>query len=904
MTSLSFATIERKHTPAHEQILIVDKRGTIGSLLVNELANQVTTVFITQNHYLAKDAKNRTVLVPFQKKIPDTPHAAYSHIIVVYGGKKTILTFAQSLYKESLRQKATFMFVLPYVFASDDVIMSALGFGKESRVVVVGEMFGKPVGPIDMSSIDAMLLDAKNMGRITIENMGLLQVRPVYAEDATYGILHICFGQQSTSQIFYVFPKQTYTMLSIAHILQKIDPLIRVDFIKGEEISSGRFTPGEEGEYVIGQRYPLAQKIKDAWIKTEKNVKTLALKRRVDKPKKLVSSMRFIAIVIIIILALPLTGAGFFSLAGGYKLRKAQQESFRGNVSSAAYHAKGAQRFFQAAVPFSRALSWEAALIGKEEKTDALKNAIATGKEAAVATEAFISGALGVWDVLYGKTARPQETIRDATNNLKDALLIVQKWQMKNASALEQNPFIPKTFFQTITDKQAALDIQILTSILPVLPDLLGVSGTKQYLILFQNNTELRPGGGFIGSYGILSMEKGRVLGLELNDVYDADGQLKGHVEPPFAIRRHLPSVHWYLRDSNFDADFTRVASTAAFFLRAETGREVDGVIGVDVSFVQKLLQATGPVYVSDYKETVSTENFYERTQAHAQEDFFPGSTQKKDFLRSLSRAIITRIVEEESLSYGALVKALREGILEKHILFGFQDKSLQSLFAANNLSSSLPSQRQKKENTLYDFLGISEANLGVNKVNRFIKRKVAYNASINKEGVVTGTITVKFANESKKNNLYEGDYKNYLRFILPQGARVSSIAIDGKEQDIVAAVTDPQVYERKNFTPPAGLEVEETEQDGNTTLGFLVVIPKSVIKTINVTYALPDLFSVNNPAPGYDLSFFKQPGTEPYSFSFSLSYPSFLVLRDGHTPLFTDVLLGDKAYVFSFTTK
>jgi len=47
---------------------------------------------------------------------------------------------------------------------------------------------------------------------------------------------------------------------------------------------------------------------------------------------------------------------------------------------------------------------------------------------------------------------------------------------------------------------------------------------------------ELRPGGGFIGSYAILSVDKGKITNFKIYDVYDADGQLKNHIEPPFAI--------------------------------------------------------------------------------------------------------------------------------------------------------------------------------------------------------------------------------------------------------------------------------------------------------------------------------------------------------------------------------
>jgi len=63
---------------------------------------------------------------------------------------------------------------------------------------------------------------------------------------------------------------------------------------------------------------------------------------------------------------------------------------------------------------------------------------------------------------------------------------------------------------------------------------------------------ELRPGGGFIGSYGILTMDKGKVSDFKIHDVYDADGKLKASIEPQFPVRRYLKLPHLFLRDSNF----------------------------------------------------------------------------------------------------------------------------------------------------------------------------------------------------------------------------------------------------------------------------------------------------------------------------------------------------------------
>ncbi|MFA5025872.1 MAG: DUF4012 domain-containing protein, partial [Candidatus Shapirobacteria bacterium] len=75
---------------------------------------------------------------------------------------------------------------------------------------------------------------------------------------------------------------------------------------------------------------------------------------------------------------------------------------------------------------------------------------------------------------------------------------------------------------QIAVERNTAEDIR---KILPILPELLGLDGKRrEYMVLLQNENELRPSGGFIGSYAIMGFEGGKFLGFEVKDVYEADG--------------------------------------------------------------------------------------------------------------------------------------------------------------------------------------------------------------------------------------------------------------------------------------------------------------------------------------------------------------------------------------------
>src|SRR3990167_7705463 len=455
----------------------------------------------------------------------------------------------------------------------------------------------------------------------------------------------------------------------------------------------------------------------------------------------------------------------------------------------------------------------ELKLIGKENSVDSFSKNIESGKEISEAAGFLIKSSALLKNVFTGKSADPNEDVLSSASFVRQSLILFKELEAQNG--------IPKEFEKKIEDYRHLASI--IFNIHDAIPNILDVSGKKKYLILFQNNMELRPGGGFIGSYGILSLNKGKIEDFSIHDVYEADGQLTGHVEPPYPIRRYLPSVHWYLRDSNFDLNFPSVASSAAFFLFEETGQKVDGVIGIDVSLVKNLVSAVGPIYVPEYKETVSGDNFFIITETHADKDSFPSSTQKKDFLTFLYKAINNKISSEKKLPYPAILKAVSDSILEKHILFAFANPVAQSTLTISGLSSSLFDPRKLSDSAVNDFVGVSEANIGVNKANYFIGRSISYKVQLKDDGAILSKLSLSFKNDSTK--WPGGDYKNYIRFILPKGALLSGITIDGKSQKIVKAVTDFLVYESKNFIPPDGLEVEKTEEDNKTSYGFLSIV-------------------------------------------------------------------------------
>ena len=314
-----------------------------------------------------------------------------------------------------------------------------------------------------------------------------------------------------------------------------------------------------------------------------------------------------------------------------------------------------------------------------------------------------------------------------------------------------------------------------------------GFSRAQTYLVLFQNSMELRPTGGFIGSVGNLSLVDGRIDDFTIWDVYELDGQLRGHVDPPEPIRTLLGEEHWYLRDSNWDRDFAVSAARAAWFYEKEMSKNVDGVIGLTSALIPGLLTAVGPIELSDYNDRITAENFYGKALFYTKEDFFPGSTQKKDFLGSLARGMFARLESGSKLNTSALLGAIMSGLTSGDIQLYFSESSNQQFVEAQGWSGRMLAVAANEIP-----LAIVDSNLGVNKANFFVSSEIGRDIEIDNQDNLTETVI--YTQNNKGDGRLVGEdpiYKSYTRFYLSGQARWPSVTMNGVS---VPRIVEPSV--------------------------------------------------------------------------------------------------------------
>ena len=347
----------------------------------------------------------------------------------------------------------------------------------------------------------------------------------------------------------------------------------------------------------------------------------------------------------------------------------------------------------------------------------------------------------------------------------------------------------------------------------------------KKYLLLFANDREIRPGGGFLGSFGIVKIKNYSIEDIIIHDVYDADGQLTGHIDPPYPIKKYLAQPHWFLRDSNFSPDFSENYQKALFFLEKEINiTDFEGGILLTTTAIENILTSFPNIYLPDYKEYINSANFYLKTQDKVEKNFFPGSTQKRTYLSSLVSQLLLNL---ENVSIKKFAVSLKKSLDEKQIVAYFNDQNVQTLFDSSYWSGRVisPSCTVKQNACLLDYIFPYDANVGANKANFFINRYYYLKINI-KNGRINHLLSVQYKNNSPGEFFPTGYYRNYFQLLLPIESKIASITKDGviiEEEEI------------------------NIKDDMYKIVGFFVEVPPKKTVEIRINYSLNNNLTKGN---------------------------------------------------------
>lgn len=720
-------------------------------------------------------------------------------------------------------------------------------------LLLIGDLYGQTIEE-NYSKASKIIQNAFIRHQLAMGENSLEPLFPLYLEDALFILQYLLFMARRETSSYFGFYENPQTLISATTLLHRVEPELEITHLANTE-KAPQFanTHSEIGKFLETVFHTPPHYITNGVIGFEKSL--LELHEQVEKnvvlqqtkrsfrflPRKIIpppSAWSFLGALLVGIILYHAVIIGLLAYQG-YQIQKAFEKKQYAEI-----------------LPHGERFSSIYSFIDPQLTTLSLSSSNSV-IQSLYSLLRFSTHAIGT-DTTLKKSIATQTIPTNRTDfealqaELVDLYFFWQQARIKS-------PLV--TQFIDSGSIQNSLNYLAVQS---VMPEVLGYNGEKTYLLLFQNNEELRPSGGFIGSVGIAHIKNGVFDDIQIQDVYDIDGQLKAHVEPHYIVRRFL-QPHLYLRDSSFALDFEETASTSAFIYNLALKKEVDGVIDIDFETVRRVIEATGPLYLPDYDKTIDAKEAFNFIQDKIDTNFFPGSSQKKDILVALYNQLFLKLTQDKShtVTAASLVPQL---IAEKHIMFAFGKDSVQKVFTANNMSGSLVDLREKENNILYDVVGVNEANIGVNKVNSYLKRLVEQDVFLDSSGKIQEHTTLHLLNNADNAKPYD----SYIRVITPNDSTLMEITIDDIKQTLTPAITDFSIYEKKGFKKPDGLEVDTVEKGDKKIYGFRVVVPANTSSTITVRYVRATLW--NNTA--YNVWYIKQPGTVAYPLSTTIHYP------------------------------
>ncbi len=377
-------------------------------------------------------------------------------------------------------------------------------------------------------------------------------------------------------------------------------------------------------------------------------------------------------------------------------------------------------------------------------------------------------------------------------------------------------------------------------------PEMFGYPDNSHFLVLFQNSSELRPTGGFLGTYGILETANGDIVRFDTHDIYHMDMPMEAggllNIRPPEPIGRYL-NDSWYMRDSNWSPDWPTAARQIEWFYHKENdllpennkindfNGEFSGIVAITPGLVEDLLSLVGPVEIDG--EVFSADDFFDTLEYKVEQDFVNqniSSWERKEVVGDILEKIKVKMFDLHYSNWQQIGKIVEENIEQKDILVYFNNKNLQSL------ARELGAAGQVKD-VEGDYLMVVDANMAALKTDSAMERDIKYSVKED-NGRLVADLELEYTN----NGVYDwktGDYHTYTRVYVPLGS---------------------ELIEFKGSTKGKPLSGKDL---GKTYFAGFLSVRVGQSEKLHLRYELPKYLKESLDSGNYDLFVQKQPGKE-----------------------------------------
>ena len=383
-----------------------------------------------------------------------------------------------------------------------------------------------------------------------------------------------------------------------------------------------------------------------------------------------------------------------------------------------------------------------------------------------------------------------------------------------------------------------------------ILPALAGYPETAKYLIILQNNDELRPTGGFIGTYGILEINSGDITEFATHDIYHLDMPIKDKlaITPPQPLQKYLNVNRWYMRDANWSPDWPTAAKKIAWFYQTETrlagqadNKKFTGVIALTPQFIIDLLAITGPINLTGVE--YNKDNFQDLLQYKVEKGYLQlgvPSWQRKEVIGDIAKELKIKLFDLPPNRWPEIISTLDSNLTKKNILLYLSNPVEHNLIRQHGWSGEI-------NNSAGDYLMIVDANLAALKTDAVISRSINYKVEQSLNGLFA-KLRINYSHQGTF-NWKTTRYRSYTRIYVPLGSQL--IKAEGFVDNDIAAATEL----------------------GKTSFAGFFSLEPGKIGSLYLEYKLPDKINELFNASQYSLYIQKQPGSNVNQLDLDLNF-------------------------------
>lgn len=407
---------------------------------------------------------------------------------------------------------------------------------------------------------------------------------------------------------------------------------------------------------------------------------------------------------------------------------------------------------------------------------------------------------------------------------------------------------------------------------------LTGTDRPRRYLVLFANSSELRPTGGFPGSYGLLTFENGRVKNFSADDIYNPDGQIKELIVPPLQLQHITPG--WGMRDAAWWVDFPTSARKVMALWQRGGGAAVDGVITIRPEILAGILKITGPVSLPNYDTVLTSDNVLASLQLEVESK---KTSQPKQIIVDLAPLMLQRLGSAPASQWAALLGLFKDGLDTRDVMMYFDDKPMEDFAVADGFDGGV-------KQTDGDYLMVDVSNIKGAKSDAVTNTAMKLESWLENGAMVHRLTLTRLHNGGTSDyGFYNKPNHSWVRVLVPKGSVLRGIT--GNENPSYRPLMDYTSVKAVRDADLTALEATYRkdangtttyEESGKTGFGFWMSVEPGTTGTVQIEYVVPAQYAASD----YHLYVQRQPGLDVTNFEFALQKSASVALASSQPSL------------------